>query len=77
MQKLNFTIPKPDTKLCATEWQDRALEVIEDLNVPLKLHTVFFMHFKKNREKAESSYRYLMDNPKDTPHRYFLWLMSH
>lgn len=80
MEKLKFNIAKytqpPTKKYAAYEWQDRAAQVIKELNVPkqltildkntgkektIKPQASFFKWFKTKRSKAESCYRYIIE----------------
>lgn len=69
---------KKQEKLAATEWQQRAYDVIEEFKVPHKKKSQFYMWFRNDRSKAEGHYNYIAarDNI-DTPWRYFAYLMTH
>ena len=79
MDRLKFNPSKyrQKTKLAAFEFQDRAAKVIKDLGIPEKKRSQVFRWFKIQRTKAEESYRYLLDNPKDNNFLYMSWLMTH
>ena len=79
MDRISFNPSKyrQKTKLAHTEWQDRASTVIKDLGIPEKQRSQVFRWFKIQRTKAEESYRYLLDHPKDNNFLYMSWLMSH
>jgi len=79
MERVDFNTPriKPKIKLAAFEWQDRAAKVIKDLGIPEKKRSQIFRWFKTQRTKAESSYRYLIENPKNDNFRYMAYLMTH
>lgn len=84
MQKLKFNLDKYKTnkRLAAHEWQDRAAKVIKEFKIPkaidlkgkpLPLQTLVFQMFKRRRSQAESFYE--TSQGKETPGRYFCWLM--
>ena len=80
MDRISFNPSKyrQTTKLAAFEFQDRAAKVIKDLGIPKEKSSQVFKWFKTQRNKAESSYRYIQER-KDikTPFKYFCWLMTH
>ena len=79
MDRISFNPSKyrQKTKLAAFEFQDRAAKVIKDLDIPEKQRSQIFRWFKIQRTKAEESYRYLLDHPKDNNFLYMSWLMTH
>ena len=80
MEKLQINLNKykKKTNLAANEWQDRCAKVCDNLKVPKSKRSQFFKWFKRDRSKAESSFRYIEERGDiKTPWKYFCWLMTH
>lgn len=66
-------------KFAASEWQDRASEIADKLGAKVghKKRSVVFQMVKRNRTKAEASFRYITERENiKSPVGYFIWLMT-
>ena len=80
MNNLTFNLDKykKPTNLSAHMWQDSAAKALEILHPPKNQISNIFKFFKKDSIKAEQSIRYIKErNDITTPHKYFIWLMTH